>query len=168
MQHLVFIFLFFYFQNENRLGDRHAENIMFDETNGDVVHVDLNLLFGKGTQLPVPELVPFRLTQNLVHAMGVLGAKGLFQNTSETTLRVLLLNKDSLLSVFQTLLNELEAAEVSTPRLSLRSSQKGSDKIFNALQQKFSPRSEDVNKEVSRLIQQATDNSNLAQMFPGT
>jgi phosphatidylinositol kinase/protein kinase (PI-3 family) len=100
--------------------------------------------------------------------MGVLGAKGLFQNTSETTLRVLLLNKDSLLSVFQTLLNELEAAEVSTPRLSLRSSQKGSDKIFNALQQKFSPRSEDVNKEVSRLIQQATDNSNLAQMFPGT
>ncbi|KAI8640422.1 hypothetical protein BD408DRAFT_241317 [Parasitella parasitica] len=149
------------------LGDRHAENIMFDETNGDVVHVDLNLLFGKGTQLPVPELVPFRLTQNLVHAMGVLGTRGLFQATCETTLRVLLLNKDSLLSVFQTLLNELEATEVVTPRLSLRSSQKGTDKILKVLQHKFATKPEEINKEVSRLIKQATDNNNLAQMFPG-
>ncbi|CEP14753.1 hypothetical protein [Parasitella parasitica] len=149
------------------LGDRHAENIMFDETNGDAVHVDLNLLFGKGTQLPVPELVPFRLTQNLVHAMGVLGTRGLFQATCETTLRVLLLNKDSLLSVFQTLLNELEATEVATPRISLRSSQKGTDKILKVLQQKFATKPEEINKEVSRLIKQATDNNNLAQMFPG-
>lgn len=29
-----------------RLGDRHGENILIDTTNGDVVHVDFNCLFG--------------------------------------------------------------------------------------------------------------------------
>lgn len=30
-----------------RLGDRHCENILIDETNGDTVHVDFNCLFDK-------------------------------------------------------------------------------------------------------------------------
>jgi hypothetical protein len=30
-----------------RLGDRHGENILFDSTNGDTVHVDFNCLFEK-------------------------------------------------------------------------------------------------------------------------
>lgn len=30
------------------LGDRHGENILFDSTNGDSVHVDFNCLFNKG------------------------------------------------------------------------------------------------------------------------
>lgn len=36
------------------LGDRHAENILFDQTNGDCVHVDVNMLFDKvrGPTLP--------------------------------------------------------------------------------------------------------------------
>ncbi len=29
------------------LGDRHGENILFDSTNGDCVHVDFNCLFNK-------------------------------------------------------------------------------------------------------------------------
>lgn len=33
------------------LGDRHGENILLDSTNGDVVHVDFNCLFNKGTVL---------------------------------------------------------------------------------------------------------------------
>ena len=32
------------------LGDRHCENIMYDETNGDTLHVDLNCLFNKGKE----------------------------------------------------------------------------------------------------------------------
>ena len=77
------------------LGDRHGENILFDSTNGDCVHVDFNVLFNKvrrrciyysalhaaslplipfpllwqGQRLDVPEIVPFRLTHNMVHAM---------------------------------------------------------------------------------------------------
>lgn len=63
-----------------RLGDRHAENILFDSSNGDCVHVDVNMLFDKGQQLNVPEIVPFRLTQNLVDGMGVLGYEGKVKN----------------------------------------------------------------------------------------
>lgn len=45
------------------LGDRHGENILFDSTSGDCVHVDFSCLFDKGLLLEKPELVPFRLTQ---------------------------------------------------------------------------------------------------------
>lgn len=88
------------------LGDRHAENILFDKTNGDCIHVDLNMLFDQGASLNVPECVPFRLTQNLIDAMGPTGYKGTFTRTCEITMNVLLLNKEALLSVFSTLAND--------------------------------------------------------------
>lgn len=48
------------------LGDRHGENILFDSNCGDIVHVDFNCLFNKGELFEVPEVVPFRLTHNMV------------------------------------------------------------------------------------------------------
>lgn len=48
------------------LGDRHGENILFDSNSGDIVHVDFNCLFNKGELFDVPEIVPFRLTHNMV------------------------------------------------------------------------------------------------------
>ena len=65
------------------LGDRHAENIMFDASNGDTVHVDLNCLFNKGDELKIPEVVPFRLTHNMVEAMGPTGVEGPFRIACE-------------------------------------------------------------------------------------
>ncbi|GAN03386.1 serine/threonine-protein kinase atr-like [Mucor ambiguus] len=149
------------------LGDRHADNIMFDVTSGDAVHVDLNLVFGKGSDLPVPELVPFRLTHNLVHAMGVFQTKGLFTDTCETTMAVMLRNKDSLYSVFQTLLNELDASEATSHKLSLRNTQKGTAKIMASLTTKFKTDQNAANATVKQLIQEASSNFNLAQMFAG-
>ena len=61
------------------LGDRHGENILFDASNGDTVHVDLNCLFDKGKDLKIPEVVPFRLTHNMVQAMGPTGTEGPFK-----------------------------------------------------------------------------------------
>jgi serine/threonine-protein kinase ATR len=52
------------------LGDRHCENVLFDETNGDCIQVDFDCLFEVGTRLPKPELVPFRLTRNFIDALG--------------------------------------------------------------------------------------------------
>lgn len=49
------------------LGDRHGENILYDSTTGDCVHVDFNCLFNKvGTSLRNPkkqhfDQVKFRL-----------------------------------------------------------------------------------------------------------
>jgi PI-3-kinase-related kinase SMG-1 len=53
------------------LGDRHLDNILIDFSRGEVVHIDYNVCFEKGTKLRVPEVVPFRLTQNMHRALGV-------------------------------------------------------------------------------------------------
>lgn len=37
----------------------------------------------------MPEVVPFRLTQNMVHAMGPMGTEGLFRQACEVTLRLM-------------------------------------------------------------------------------
>lgn len=57
------------------LGDRHLDNVLVDLTSGEVVHIDYNVCFEKGKTLRVPETVPFRLTPNLVTALGVTGVE---------------------------------------------------------------------------------------------
>ncbi|XP_062515326.1 serine/threonine-protein kinase ATR-like [Corticium candelabrum] len=88
------------------LGDRHTENILLDSTCGDVVHVDFDCLFNKGETFEHPERVPFRLTQNMVDAMGFTGCEGLFRKACEVTLRVLRDQRDPLLSVLKTLIHD--------------------------------------------------------------
>lgn len=81
------------------LGDRHGENILFDQSNADAVHVDFNCLFNLGETFPYPELVPFRLTQNMITAMGPLGVEGPFRCCCEISLRVLKNATQTLVSV---------------------------------------------------------------------
>lgn len=83
------------------LGDRHGENILIDMTNGECVHVDFDCLFDKGLSLARPEIVPFRLTPNLVDAMGLTGVEGGFRLTMEVAMKLLRSNKDILLSVIE-------------------------------------------------------------------
>ncbi|KAG2234017.1 hypothetical protein INT48_007107 [Thamnidium elegans] len=163
------------------LGDRHAENILFDETNGDCVHVDLNMLFDSGLVLAVPEVVPFRLTKNLIDAMGVLGYKGLFTTTCEQTMDVLLRNKDALSSVFQTLgtgwiqeENESEVDPSTGARNDAMQKRKEADKKkAEALKKKkFDEKFElqtgrDADRKVKELIETAANPDNLAKMFAG-
>lgn len=93
--------LCFFFYHTKSLGDRHGENILFDDSNGDTVHVDLNCLFNRGEAFEVPEVVPFRLTHNMVHAMGPLGVEGLYRKCSEITLKVLQEQMATLMSVLR-------------------------------------------------------------------
>jgi serine/threonine-protein kinase ATR len=83
------------------LGDRHLDNILIDVKTGDTVHVDFNCLFEKGLTLTVPEIVPFRLTQNMIDAMGPTGVEGVFRKTCEVTLNVLRENKDALMTILR-------------------------------------------------------------------
>lgn len=53
------------------LGDRHTENILLDVTSGECIHVDFDCLFDKGLGLKRPEIVPFRLTPNIVSKQGI-------------------------------------------------------------------------------------------------
>lgn len=88
------------------LGDRHGENILFDASSGDTVHVDLNCLFEKGQTFEIPERVPFRLTNNMVDALGVTGVDGVFRRAAEVSMSILRDNKDSLMSVLEAMIHD--------------------------------------------------------------
>lgn len=55
----------------------------------------------QGRQLPVPELVPFRLTADVVDGMGIAGTEGVFRRCSEETLRVLREKADIIRTVLE-------------------------------------------------------------------
>ncbi|KAL4421833.1 hypothetical protein ABPG77_001622 [Micractinium sp. CCAP 211/92] len=88
------------------LGDRHGENILIDCSNGDVVHVDFSCLFDKGLTLAKPEMVPFRLTQNVIDGFGVSGVEGLYRRVCEITLGVLRAHRGSILSHIDTFVHD--------------------------------------------------------------
>lgn len=88
------------------LGDRHTENVLLDVTNGECVHVDFDCLFDKGLTLAKPEIVPFRLTSNMIDAMGVIGIEGAFRHTLEISLQVLRDNKETLLNILEPFLRD--------------------------------------------------------------
>ncbi|KAK4165341.1 Serine/threonine-protein kinase tel1 [Cladorrhinum sp. PSN259] len=71
------------------LGDRHGHNILLDTKTGEVVHIDLGVAFEMGRVLPVPELVPFRLTRDIVDGMGITKTEGVFRRCCEFTLDAL-------------------------------------------------------------------------------
>ncbi|XP_008550901.1 serine/threonine-protein kinase atr [Microplitis demolitor] len=81
------------------LGDRHGENILFDSKCGDCVHVDFNCLFNRGETFEVPERVPFRLTHNMVDAMGPLKYEGPFRRSCQITMRILRQQTSTLMSI---------------------------------------------------------------------
>ncbi|ODQ67284.1 hypothetical protein NADFUDRAFT_9314, partial [Nadsonia fulvescens var. elongata DSM 6958] len=71
------------------IGDRHCGNIMLDRNTGEVIHIDFGISFEDGKRLPVPELVPFRLTRDIVDGMGVNGVEGTFRRCCIFTLDLL-------------------------------------------------------------------------------
>ncbi|KAI8622690.1 hypothetical protein BC830DRAFT_272313 [Chytriomyces sp. MP71] len=85
------------------LGDRHLDNILIDSKSGSVLHIDYNVCFDKGLRLRVPETVPFRLTQNIISALGPTGVQGAFKSTCTVTLRVLQENSDVFMSLLESL-----------------------------------------------------------------
>lgn len=88
------------------LGDRHGENILFDISNGECVHVDFSCLFEKGLALAQPEVVPFRLTPNMVDILGVTGTEGAFREVSEVTMKLLREKQDLLMTNLETFLHD--------------------------------------------------------------
>ena len=88
------------------LGDRHCENILIDTKNGECVHVDFDCLFDKGLTFSVPEMVPFRLTPNIVDAMGVCGVEGAFRRVCQTTMSVLRRESEMLMNVLDAFVHD--------------------------------------------------------------
>ena len=157
------------------LGDRHLENILIDSTSGGLMHVDFACLFDHGLNLETPEKVPFRLTQNLLHAMGVRGADGVFRRVSELTLEQLRNNRPTLLTVLSALRHDplvewsrRNSSEDVTGSQESDEAEKELEKIDLKLQgisQLRGPTALTVEGQVSQLIQEATNIQNLCQMY---
>ena len=154
------------------LGDRHGENILFEEGNGGTFHVDFNCLFDKGLTFEKPELVPFRLTHNMVDAFGAYGYDGPFRKSCELTLQILRQNEDTLMTILETFLYDPTTDFIGkkkrnknvpeTPEGVLESVK---SKVRCLLPAESVPLS--VEGYVDELIHQATDPVRLASMYIG-
>jgi hypothetical protein len=72
------------------LGDRHLDNYLLDGDSGAVVPIDFGAAFGAASSsLPVPELLPFRLTPTLLGVAAPLPARPLLHTHMTAALRAL-------------------------------------------------------------------------------
>lgn len=142
------------------LGDRHCENILLDIKTGKVLHVDFDCLFEKGKHLPVPEIVPFRLTPNLQDALGILGTEGTFKRTSEVTLSLMRQNEVALMNIIETIIYDRNMDHSIQKALrTLRNKIRGIDPRDGLLLS--------VSGQAETLIQEATSKDNLSRMYIG-
>ena len=174
------------------LGDRHGHNILLDETTGEVVHIDLGVAFEQGRVLPVPELVPFRLTRDVVDGFGVTKTEGVFRRCCEFTLDALRKEAGTIMTVLDVLrYDPLYSWSVSPHRLArlqreqmdqgeLKAADDGrampgsekkdeegeADRALTVVEKKLS-KSLSVEATVNELIQQAMDERNLGLLFAG-
>lgn len=146
------------------LGDRHCENILFVKKNGAALHIDFDCLFEKGLSLPTPEVVPFRLTQNLVDAMGITGIEGSFRVACEVTGTLVRENEASLMNILETLIYDplLDWKTLEKPQEHLKRVRR---KIRGLLDKEGLPMN--VHGQVDYLIQQASSEQNLSRMYGG-
>ena len=155
------------------LGDRHGENILFEESNGGTFHVDFNCLFDKGLTFEKPELVPFRLTHNMVDAFGAYGYEGPFRKSAELTMRICRQQEDTLMTILETFLYDpttdfigkkkrRETVVPETPEGVLENVRM---KVRGLLPAESVPLS--CEGYVDELIKQATDPFKLASMYIG-
>ncbi|KAH9845320.1 Domain in UVSB PI-3 kinase, MEI-41 and ESR-1 [Teratosphaeria destructans] len=155
------------------LGDRHGENILLEESTGGVFHVDFNCLFDKGLTFEKPELVPFRLTHNMVDAMGAYGYEGPFRKSSELTLGLLRQNRDTLMTVLETFLYDPTTDFVGKKKRSTAGVPETPQEILDSVGNKLGGylRGENVplgvEGYVDALIREAVSPNNLAAMYIG-
>lgn len=88
------------------LGDRHLDNILIDSFTSEVIHIDYQICFNQGLNLPVPEIVPFRLTPCIQLAIGDSVMKSKFYSVCEQTLMSLHKEKNLLLELLMTFISD--------------------------------------------------------------
>ena len=178
------------------LGDRHGHNILLDTKTGEAVHIDLGVAFEAGRILPVPELVPFRLTRDIVDGMGITKTEGVFRRCCEFTLDALREEQYSIMTILDVLrydplytwsisplrlaklqkarhnddgaMDDTEQAEAETKKKAAGELNEPSeaDRALEVVRKKLS-KTLSVTATVNDLINQATDERNLAVLYSG-
>jgi ataxia telangiectasia mutated family protein len=173
------------------LGDRHGHNILLDSKTGEVVHIDLGVAFEMGRILPVPELVPFRMTRDIVDGMGITKTEGVFRRCCEFTLDALREETYSIMTILDVLrYDPLYSWSISPLRMAKLQNARGTDdndvgddqseavnkktvnepseadRALEVVRKKLS-KTLSVTATVNDLINQATDERNLAVLYSG-
>ena len=172
------------------LGDRHCSNILLDEQTGEIVHIDLGVAFEAGRVLPIPELVPFRLTRDIIDGMGATGVEGVFRRCCEFTLDAVREDKDSIMTLLNVLrydplhnwtISPLRAKRMQEAQSEMSRTGGGAeenssrrkeqeageaDRALSVVEKKLS-KTLSTAAAVNELIQAATDETHLATLFVG-
>ena len=159
------------------LGDRHLRNIMIDSATGQLIHIDFGILFEKGRLLSVPEMVPFRLTRELVDCLGLEGVDGLLRAQMEFCLRLLRRHKDLIVTILEVFLHDpLNQWKTPTGRSEnevVDNVNTSAEQVLFRIENKIMGRdmqnteSISVEKQVDVLLKAAMNEDNLAMMFHG-
>ena len=177
------------------IGDRHSQNILIDEKTAEVIHIDFGVTFEQGKALRTPETVPFRLTPDVVDGFGSSGVKGVFTKSCEETLAVLRENAEAILTICEVFVHDpLHRWDVN-PNKQRRIERRGQDeeganggeddvssknniqkleaeRVLSRVRQKLQGIVDEgeplsVQAQAKRVIQEATDEMNLAQLYYG-
>ncbi|KAI1392547.1 phosphatidyl inositol 3-kinase [Hypoxylon trugodes] len=155
------------------LGDRHGENVLLEEGNGGVFHVDFNCLFDKGLTFAQPERVPFRLTHNMVAAMGIYGYEGPFRKCSELTLSILRQQEETLMTILEAFIYDPTLDLQRDKRRKNEAVKLNPQSVVDSIKRKVRGLLPDesiplgVEGQVEELIKQAVDPKNLTSMYIG-
>ena len=159
-------------------------------------------IFDKGLNLPRPEVVPFRLTPNMIDAFGPTGYEGTFRGGLTSAMTTLRQNRDILLSVLEPFLKDpvidwkkmraqqrrgrpkkKENSENKDVKQSFKVIESRIRGVYNLKNPNFKkiPRTDgyaaidhdshilplSVEGQVNRMINEATSNENLVQLYVG-
>lgn len=172
------------------IGDRHVQNILIDVKTAEVIHIDFGVAFEAGKCLPHPELIPFRLTRDIIAPMGVSSVDGIFRKTCEKTIEILRDNEKTLTTILEVLLYDpmyswsIGAKHARARQLNddAERDQTGSEENHDAMasralqkvQAKLRGFADDtstqypsIEGQVQYLIQAATDIGHLSKLFRG-
>ena len=171
------------------ISDRHPSNIMIDRQLGEVIHIDFADLFEMGRMhTRLPEMVPFRLTRMIRRAFGPSDYCGPFLTVSEKMMNLVRTHKESIMAVLDIFITspvEGTYGKVkrrrSVPGVSTESMSQETNsqefvhvnvksaiaRILEKVDGKEDGTILDINSQVMKLIDEATNMYNLAHAYHG-
>ena len=153
------------------LGDRHLANIMISNNNAKLIHIDFGDCFEVAMYREnYPEKVPFRLTRLLINALGVTKTEGTFRSCCENVIKLMRENDEQIMElleafIYDPLMQWTQPHNLKDQRPEIEIIQRIKSKLIGEDFDSKIPLN--IKDQVQKLIEKATDEYNLSQMYRG-